>query len=277
MTLPHRPWWPKDPGVRQAPRIKVSYPRRMTVCIAAQFNLGPPYLEEPCRAFVLCTDGRISGDGWAANDAAVKTHTLGHNFIAMMAGPWSPVRDLCSFLEADTQRPKAPKDKSDAYRIINKSVDRFCKSPLCPEGTSVACLITGFIGGNPVMFSVHVENGKATMSVQHDHWAIGEGAYLANTLLNHRGYDPLNADVATASYLVYEAKRFSEAVSTVGPKTWLKVHAPASPEVGQEQNTVCLMDISEAGVTDLEKWRTEYFLQPITQLRGRLFRRFLGQ
>src|SRR5688572_22104433 len=74
------------------PRVR-EYPGwGMTLCIAARFRLGQPYMDPPVPAFVLCTDGRLGEDEWGSQDATVKTHAIGYNFLALMCGHWSGSR-----------------------------------------------------------------------------------------------------------------------------------------------------------------------------------------
>ncbi len=246
------------------------------MCIAAQFKLGEVYTQgESLPAFVLCTDGRASAGEVGSNDRTVKTHTLGHNFVALMAGSLSPIRDLCADLSLSFQRSGSPKTKADVVSLIKSCVYPFCASDLCPDEIISECLITGFVETLPVMVYVRIENKNPSVTVQHDYYAIGEGAFLADALLKVRAYDSLNADLPSAAYLAYEAKRFSESVASVGPGTWLKVHFPVLKFLrGKRKQTTGMMDINEAGIADLETWRSKFYLQPLDELKGRDFRRF---
>jgi len=247
----------------------------MTVCIAAQFQLTNPYTDDPTPAFVLCTDGRLSEAEWGSNDAAVKTHTLGYNYIALMAGHWATIRSLCLELEAHMQRGDKPKTRAEAFDTVKGCVTAFCASSLCPEKVIPSeCLITGFIDKIPMIIWVRIDDKIPTVEIRFDYSAIGEGSLLAESIMKHRGYDVLNADLPTACYLVYEAKRFSESVDSVGPKTWLKIHAPVSKADEQDHRAYMTMDITAGGLGELDKWRKRFFLHSTAPLKGRLFRCF---
>lgn len=242
----------------------------MTVCIAARFSLGTPYVEEPIPAFVLCSDGRLSGGEWGSDNVTSKTHTLGYNYLALMGGHWNTVRDMCSQLEKDILAGPMPQTKADLAQRIEKSVTLFSGSALCQNRVGCEAIITGFIKKESVMMRVGIQNRKPTFIFAHDRDEIGEGAFAATMMLKHRGYDPLNMDLATACYLVYEAKKFSETVDSVG--TWLKIHTrgdnPPAP------NEHCYMDINSRGLKQLEEWRRKLFLQSVGEIKGTLFSAF---
>ncbi len=247
--------------------------RAMTLCIAAQFRLGPPYVETAQAAFVLCTDGRLSGGAWGSDNAAIKTANLGYNFLGLMAGHWNTVRDFSAELAKDLQAAPLPPTKADLVQSVKASADHFSQSALCPSRVGCELIITGFIGDDPIIVKAAIANRRAAVSVSHDREEVGEGAFAARTLLHHRGYDPLNLDLARACYYVYEAKKFSETVDSVGPLTWLKVHAKGDGDTADPLRR-CEMDISDQGMRELEEWRQKFFLQSTAELKGKEFRRF---
>jgi hypothetical protein len=93
--------------------------------------------------------------------------------------------------------------------------------------------------------------------------------------LKHRGLDSVNTDLATACYIDYEAKKFSEIVNSVGPTTSLIIHAPMQRESESADNLY--NDLNTAGYEELEGWRTSFSLRPITEIVGRPFKRFCGE
>jgi hypothetical protein len=249
-------WIPTGP-LKQLPKRVES--RAVTVCIAAQFRLTPPYVEQPTPAFVLCSDGRLSQGAWGSDDAAIKTRTLGYNFMALMAGHWPTVVDMCAEVERDMKAASAPIGKSELIDAVTGSLARFSSSNLCSKNTLCEAIITGFFGQEPVILRAAIKNRRASLALCFGRDEIGEGAFAARLLLHHRAYDPLNVDLPVACYLVYEAKRFSETVDSVGPLTWLKVHIPITPEPGRESNTFCCMDINQAGLQQ-RRMASEIFL-----------------
>jgi hypothetical protein len=134
--------------------------RAMTLCIAAQFRLKPPHVEEPMAAFVLCSDGRLSQGAWGSDDAAIKTHTLGYNFMALLAGDWPTVVNMGDQLSADFQNAAKPENKSEVAKLIGRSLDGFATSGLCPPKAHLESIVTGFIDKQPVMFRAEVKNRK---------------------------------------------------------------------------------------------------------------------
>jgi hypothetical protein len=228
-------------------------------------------------AFVLCTDGRLAGGGWGSNDAAIKTHTLGWNFMALMAGHWSTVLDMCLGMARDVQNSREPESKDEIFQTIRDSVARFAALEICPPDVEVETIVTGFISMEPIMFKAGIKNKVPCVSVSHHRAEIGEGAFPASMILNHRGHDPLNTDLPLACYLVYEAKKFSETVDSVGLQTWLKVQTiddHSGPQEGPASMSATCVDINEAGLQQCEEWRQSYFLQSPTAIRGTFFRRF---
>src|SRR6266699_5346900 len=84
----------------------------------------------------------------------------------------------------------------------------------------------------PIIFEVSICRKRAHVKLKDDVDAIGEGCYASLTMLRYRGYEPLNIKPFHAAYLLYEAKKFSESVSSVGPKTRMKFHFPMSQKAG---------------------------------------------
>lgn len=247
----------------------------MTVCIAAQFQLTPPHVEKAQSAFVLCTDGRVSGGAWGSDNKAIKTQLLGYNFVALLAGDWSPVRELGAQLERDMKEGPLPLDKAEVFTRVERGAVRFSSSRLCPKKVVCEAIVTGFIGQEPMILLVNITDRKPSVTVSQDKEEIGEGAFAARMMLHHRGYDPHNIDLARACYLVYEAKKFSENVDSVGHLTWLKVHSIGEPDGHEgEPGAHCLMDINERGLAILEGWREELFLQSTDDLKGVQFSYF---
>ena len=199
----------------------------------------------------------------------MKVHALGHNFCGLMSGHWSTVRELCSKIEQDQLDKCFPDTADEVLERISASSDKFCASALCPPNTAAQILVSGFIGKNPLLLSVLVDNKAASVNIRHDQDAIGEGDFAALMMLRYRAYDPLNASLEEASYLIYESKKFSENVSSVGPRTNIKIHLPLrrpgfqfseERRAAEEYNWY---DLSEETMRVLEEKRKQFFLQPV--------------
>lgn len=162
-----------------------------------------------------------------------------------------------------------PKNKGEALKRIREFCVSYKQSPLY-DGSTFAVIVSGFPGGKPALFCVRSEPHDITVESGIGVEAVGSGAFYAKAILNLRSYDFLNADLATATYSAYEAKKFSETESNVGPRTWLKIHAL------DDSGGCVLMDIGQNGVTQLDEWLGEYFIRSIAPLKGAEFRKFVG-
>lgn len=234
----------------------------MTVCIAATYRH-----DFRKRGFVICTDGRLDGDEWGHADTGIKVHCVGHNCFALMSGHWHTVRDLCAAIEEDQRQLFVHKTPEDLLSRIRKSMNAFSASILCSGRVEI--LVTGFVDHVPIMIRGELEPGKWSANTTHDLDAIGEGSFASLMMLRHRAYDPVNISMEHALYTVYEAKRFSESVSSVGPKTRLTLHWPM-PHPGFQSSVNHLeaddyhyRDLNDAGIAQLEEWRQRFFIQRV--------------
>lgn len=243
------------------------YARAMTVCIAARCKW-----EDGRNALVLCADGRLDQGEWGHSDTANKFHALGWNFFGIMADQWATARELCGYIESEHHKALGkPENADDAVTRFQRYAEAFSKSVLCTGNASV--LVTGFIQERyPLLINVKIEDRQVIATIAHDLEVIGEGCYAALTMLKYRGYDPLGTPFPRASYLVYEAKRFSENVSSVGPITRMKVHLPLKWEPldrkarfiqHPEEETYEWRDFSPEALEQLEELRKKSFLQPV--------------
>ena len=228
----------------------------MTLCIAAVTR----WYGSPEKAFILCSDGRLGGGAWGSDDKATKLHCLGYNFYGLMAGHWDTVRSLGEHVERDLMAGGLPRDLGSLADTLKKSADRFSSSSeiLCPPGKLCELIVTGFISGSPVMLNMGVDDRQASVSVRHDVDVVGDGAFAAQLILKHRGYDPLTTEFHAACYCIYEAKKFSESIDSVGPATRMRFHlsvdCPAKDQYGY-------YDLSPLGIECLEAQRNKLFLQ----------------
>lgn len=227
----------------------------MTVCLAAACR-DPWVPGGTC--WVLCVDGRLSGGAYGSDDTGIKFHRLGYNFQAMMAGHFDMARDLCGELQQSITRGSLPVSRPQFFSDIDRVCSEFCKGPLLVKGKCVHLLMTGFIGTGQLLAFIEIdEDGTYSVKSAHDYYGIGEGAFAALVLLNHRGVDALNNDVGRTLYTLYEAKTFSETVNSVGPKTRMKVHysGTSEPISGELRE----YDIPQSDMELLEKYRTALF------------------
>jgi 20S proteasome alpha/beta subunit len=81
------------------------------------------------------------------------------------------------------------------------------------------CIIVGFIAGDTYIIET---DSKGHVSIVEDFAAIGEGAYLAQSALLHRGHID-SSQLSASLYRVFEAKKYAERVSSVGTYTSLQV------------------------------------------------------
>jgi hypothetical protein len=240
--------------VRPQPLKYKRYTAAMTLCIAGQTR----WPETAEKAFILCTDGRLSAGGGGFDDSASKFHALNYNFCGLMAADdWNMVRLLCRYIQKGmTSRPT---DLAELFMSIHGSCDSFASSPMCKPETSSQVLITGFIDGDPVMLMASVCDRQVHVDPLHDIDAVGEGWNAAGMLIKHRGYHPLSLDFSRACYVIYEAKRFSESIDSVGPLTRMRLHLSKNDAGRDEYNW---RDFSADALTRLESLRSSFFLQP---------------
>ena len=66
---------------------------------------------------------------------------------------------------------------------------------------------------------------KATVYFRHSFATCGTGGPIAETLLNIRDCKPVDS-IERVIYTVYEAKKYSEKASGVGPETRIAILAP---------------------------------------------------
>jgi len=178
-----------------------------------------------------------------------------------MAGPWNMIRSLAEEIEQDMLRAEHPSNKSDLLNRISDSANRFAASILCPDSQRCEMLITGFLQGEaPIMLNLSIDDRKPSLVQTHDLDAIGEGAFSALLMLKHRGFDPLSLDFERACYSIYEAKKFSESVESVGPLTRIRFHLPCREPAANQYQFVHLKRESFAA---LEAHRQRLFLQPV--------------
>ena len=237
----------------------------MTVCIAATYRHDFSDLRR--YGFILCTDGRLDEGEWGYSDTAIKVHCVGHNCFALMSGEWHTVRELCAALESHERKLFMFSNTEELLERTQAAMGRFSESSLCKAKVDI--VLTGFVGHVPVMLRGEVAPNESSVGVSHDFDAIGEGSFASLMMLRHRGYDALNIGLERAVYTIYEAKKFSESVSSVGPKTRITLHWPM-PHPGIQWGEDHLAaddynyrDLNESAIAQLEGLRRRFFIQAI--------------
>jgi hypothetical protein len=235
--------------------------KAVTVCIAAQCKA----LVGADPIFVLCSDGLLDAADWGASEGGTKLYCFGWNWFAMMAGNWNSARQLCDALNDDMLAGGHIQTVDKAWARIRESAVAFASSERCERNAYCQLLITGFVGkAEPVMLDVLLHKKKATIGVVHDIHAIGEGGQAALLMFRQRPYNPLSVTAQEAIYRLYEAKRFSEVVTSVGHSTRITLHAPT--RLGGKIDEACFNDLSEAGLRRLEELRLNYSIQPMDKI-----------
>jgi 20S proteasome alpha/beta subunit len=263
--IPRQPQPRRDPihPLHQRPLLpkrKPLYPSQedMTICIAAI-----------CRAYgndvvVLCSDNRLDQGDLGAQEAGAKLAKLGWNWAAMMAGDWDTVRELVPAMKKAFVRNGIVKTKSALIRMTQRAATAFATSVLCPQSVRCELLITGFIDDEPIMLLVWIDDKVAWTKLVHDFYAIGEGHAAALYILKHRKQNPLRSTLEETVYHVYEAKKFSEIIKTVGQTTRLAIHSALSEQQAtQDKWKLALFTLTAKGETRLEECRLRFGLQPI--------------
>jgi len=221
----------------------------MTICIAAACRDGEG------KKIVLCTDNRLSS-ALGSTDQGKKDKLLPHRWRCLWSGDepeflpllrlyeeqFKYAQDLqATTIDASMQTPlvKRKRQLTDEYvqGRFSLSYDEFLKSGkerLPPDifhdavrnisdiSLRVELIIAGFIDDDAEIYSTD-RAGKARPA--NDFAIIGEGEYLAHSVLLRRqqhAHDTLERTI----YNLYEAKRFSEAVGSVGATTHIRILAP---------------------------------------------------
>ncbi len=243
----------------------------MTVCIAAACRVGK---EEK---IVLCADRKLSSP-LGSTDTGSKMLWLSSAWRLLTAGEEPEIQALWNLyqirfkernnLRAETidesvkwplrQRKKQLSDDY-TYSHFNMPYDEFIasgKAKLPEEDFRNAVrsighitlkahlIIAGFIGGSSEIYCTDSEGCAWPVK---DVAVVGEGQYLAQSTLLRReqhGRSSLNETL----YNVYEAKKYSEAVGSVGRSTFLAV---LSSDGTRELTSFSVDD-------QLEEWYKEY-------------------
>jgi hypothetical protein len=229
--------------------------RGVTVCIAAVCR---DHKKNP--VFVLCSDNKLDAGDWGSYEAASKLYSLGWNWAAMMAGTWSTARGLCSALEESISRNGRTQSKEDSIKLFHATAGKFAASVLCKQEHQCELLITGFHGPKPIMICLSIRDKQADYEIFDDFWATGLGSQAAMYMLQQREQNPLGHTLEQSCYHVYEAKRFSEIVTSVGPSTRIGIHRPAPEQFDGGKYSLCFNALSDNALGKLEEMRGRFGL-----------------
>jgi hypothetical protein len=233
----------------------------VTVCIAAVHEIGR--FKNPL--IILCSDTRLDQGDWGTNESGNKAMPIGYNWAVLMAGsPWSDIQELRYILEANIKAGKCPETKTQIFNIVRESVKEFIASPMhSAPNDAIDLIVAGFISARPVLIYVRVLNGEFSVTAAPGACAIGSGSVVATTMLNLRGYGRTKR-LEEALFMVYEAKRASEIVGSVGPGTQMIIlgHHPAP-----EKESMAFAHISGLIMGILDEHIAACGLRPIDGLR----------
>jgi hypothetical protein len=189
-----------------APRIRVSYPKAMTLCIAA---LADGSTDDP--KIVLCSDMQL-GDDFHTTQTTMKTDIgFSETLAALYSGAWEDYINLKRVL---LRHVRSTSLTLDNYRgVLLGAWKEFDNIPRGaePTETDAQCLIAGFIEDQPRIIRVQ----KSGVDSFPFFASIGIGAYHAETIMSWRNIQQYSS-LEQVLYFVYEGRRFGELSMHVG-------------------------------------------------------------
>jgi hypothetical protein len=226
----------------------------VTICIAAVH--GEP--KDP--KIILCADRRLDQGEWGSSESGKKVVSLGYNWCALMAGTWAMACDAVSVLSDNIRGSSYPTTSPQIFSSVKRSAEQFRLSELCPKDGECTLLVTGFIDNKPVLIHVNITKHESRLLACKGVVAIGEGATVATSILNLRNFGGFN-QVEQALYSVYEAKVYSETVTSVGPGTFMMIQFP---DVNPQANRTIFKRLDEGALTKLHSLNRKFGLREIT-------------
>jgi len=258
------------------------YDRAVTICIAA-----PCWLPNTEKRIVLCCDTRVSYE-WGSLDVGLKMQPLGPNCVAMVSGSWKNALRLVGHYKAYLKTskligPSLLDQIKEPLRTFRKSliddetsrfglsVDEFFSLSKLPkdierqitdkiQAISIGCdlLIACIVDDRPIIFRVDNDGVERLDS----YGAIGSGHFIAQTVLDHRGYR-FTMTLPEAVYMVYEAKRLSEKADGVNASTLLGIMTP-----GDSFNPINVTMFNDQGIAMLQSAYHKSSVQNVPDLAG---------
>lgn len=243
----------------------------MTICIAA---ICESAAKSP--KIVLCSDTKGSSH-LGTTYQAFKEDNLGDYWNCLAAG----LEDECIAIVAILRRIFIAKDVIDETNIVplireglqQRKIEKADELILGKWGMSYAAfrkakaefpdalferdmlevanitlaadfIIAGFLeDGFPMILET---DRNAVVKIRENYCVIGEGAYLAQSGLMHRDHSEHDT-LARTLYSVFEAKKYAQRISTVGPETRITIHGFESPppQTLSEKGEAHLADLFE--------------------------------
>jgi hypothetical protein len=226
----------------------------MTVCIAATCEMGVH------GKIVLCTDWKLS-EPLGSAEIKFKQRNLAPSWILLTAGDEPDINvmyralrtrfcaqdtidetnavELVRNVIAEQKRIKADEYTRSKYGLsyddfLNIGKDKL-PSELYREAMTeirdmrieTECIVAEIANGFPML--IKTDNAGRT-TIREDFAVVGEGGYLAQTVLLYRAHTDINS-LAQTIYTVYEAKKYAEGATSVGEFTTLSIlHSDGSRE-----------------------------------------------
>ena len=238
----------------------------MTLClaVACQENSEP--------RIILCSDTRLDYGPLGSSQRTVKADVLGQGWAVLWAGQPNPVQELIDELQPRFQHSSLS-TRSAVIKAVESALKAFRQSRLYSSDTQL--IVSGFVRGSTLLLNVSGDsNGELVVTPAPVFTAIGEGFPIAFGMLNYRQVTE-SMPIEQVTYCVYEAKRISEQVGSVGPFTVLIWQAPGESTMPiSKANLAMLTAVSLSGLETLyrrigpqplpnfEKFPPEFFAQP---------------
>lgn len=220
----------------------------MTICIAAVCDDGPH------QVIILCADTKGSsplgtthlsskqsnlGDDWACLSAGSEDECNAMLPIFRQAFTETDVKDETKIVERvqSCLRKRKIEKANDftggkwglSYEEFRRARSDFPQDQFDRDMAEIAnfslgadFIIAGFLED---AFPILLETDRTgAVKIRENYCVIGEGSYLAQASLMHRDHTE-HHPFARALYCVFEAKKYAERISTVGPETRFTIFA----------------------------------------------------
>jgi hypothetical protein len=230
--------------------------KHVTICIAAACTHQNP--KRPTH-IVTCTDWRVTNSLGTA-DTKVKQHYLREEWRCLAAGVEADILRLVILLREHMSKAETiddtnvlsvvraalnerKKEKIDEFthgrygmpyqdflnigkEKLPSDLHREAVMSIADITLRASCIIAGFMGRFPTIVET---TDRCTAHIREDFATIGEGAFLAQAALLQREQSEV-CSLPSTIYQVYEAKRYAERVTSVGPNTLLTVVSSTGKE-----------------------------------------------
>jgi 20S proteasome alpha/beta subunit len=231
---------------------------------------------------VLCTDWRVSGPLGSA-ETKLKLRALPRGWYCLTAGTESEINCIVPKLREELSTASEVNETNITSLVRNvlnnrkkEKIDEFIRGrygisyddflgfgkekfptdvhreailSLSEINIDCSLIVAGFCSGFPMIVET---TDKCRVLVREDFATIGEGSYLAQSVLLQRRHIDTK-ELGLTIYTVYEAKKYAEEVSSVGKQTTVAVIYPDDPR----------LDIKGEGMESLAEKFKKYGPQPI--------------